>query len=280
MEIRPLSDAAGAEVLDIDLAKPLDEEAFRVVHRAFLEHCVLVFRDQHISPEQQIAFSSRFGPLSTHVIDQFLLSGHPEILLISNKKDERGENIGLADAGRYWHSDLSYAEKPSLGSLLYALEIPPADKGGDTLFANMYKAYEALPDETKARIDGLKAVYIVSRKRFHADNRIRLNDQQEDATPPVIHPVVRTHPDTGMKALYVNPGHTDHIVGIDPAESRALLGRLHAHSTRPEFVYRHKWRLHDLVFWDNRCLMHIADPALPGYDRHMHRTTIEGDRPY
>jgi taurine dioxygenase len=280
MEIRPLSDAAGAEVRGIDLGAPLDDATFAAIHRAFLDHCLLVFRDQHLTPAQHVAFSARFGPLTEHVIDQFLLPGHPQILRISNKKTEKGENVGLADAGRYWHSDLSYAEIPSLGSLLYALEIPPAGKGGDTLFANLRTAYERLPEATRRRLDGLKAVYLASRKRFRDDQRIRLNEQQESATPAVVHPVVRTHPETGRKALYVNPGHTDHIVGMDAAESRALLDELFAHATDEAFVYRHKWHLHDLVFWDNRCLMHIADPPLPGYDRHMHRTTVEGDRPY
>ncbi len=280
MEIRPLSDAVGAEVIGVDLGAPLDDETFETIHRAFLDHCLLVFRDQHLTPEQHVAFSARFGALTEHVIDQFLLPGHPQILRISTKKNEQGENVGLADAGRYWHSDLSYAEVPSLGSLLYALQIPPAGKGGDTLFANLRKAYERLPEATKQKLDGLKAVYIASRKRIRDDSRIRLNEQQDSATPPVVHPVVRTHPETGRKALFVNPGHTDHILGMDEAESRALLDELFAHATDDAFVYRHKWRLHDLVFWDNRCLMHIADPALPGYDRHMHRTTVEGDRPY
>ena len=280
MEIRPLSDALGAEVIGLDLGAPMSDATFETVHRAFLDHCLLVFRDQDLTPDQQVAFSARFGPLTEHVIDQFLLPGYPQILRISNKKDAAGNNVGLVDAGRYWHSDLSYAEIPSLGSMLYSLEIPPAGKGGDTLFANLRAAYEALPASTMARLDGLKAVYMTSRQRFKEDNRIQLNERQAAATPAVAHPVVRTHPESGRKALFVNPGHTDHIVGMDPAESRALLDELFAHATDDAFVYRHKWRLHDLVFWDNRCLMHIADPPLPGYDRHMHRTTIEGDRPY
>ena len=280
MKIDRLSDAAGAEVVGLDLSKPLTDEAHNAVHQAFLDHCLIVLRDQHLTPEQHIAFSRRFGSLTTHVLDQFLLPRHPEILRISNKKSANGENIGLADAGRYWHSDLSYAEQPSLGSMLYALEIPPPGKGGDTLFANMYKAYEALPADKRAYLDGLNASFLISRKRFSNDDRIKLNDDQADQTPGVVHPVVRTHPETGRKALYVNPGHTDSIVGLTPDESRALLDELHAHTTQPQFVYRHKWRPHDLVFWDNRCLMHIADPPQPGYDRHMHRTTIEGERPF
>lgn len=280
MEIRPVSDAAGAEILGVDLSRHLDDETFQAIHQAFLDHCLIVLRDQHLTPEQHIAFSRRFGPLAIHVLDQFLVPGHPEIIQISNKKSSTGDNIGLADAGRYWHSDLSYAERPSLGSQLYALEIPPEGKGGDTLFANMYKAYETLPADKQSDLHGLKASFLISRKRFSDDDRVKLKDHQADQTPEVAHPVVRTHPETARKALYVNPGHTDHIIGLEAEESRALLDDLHAHTTQPAFVYRHKWRLHDLVCWDNRCLMHIADPPHPGYDRHMHRTTIDGDRPY
>lgn len=278
MKVTPLSKACGAEITGVDLSRPLDEATFEAIHQALLDHCVIVIRDQDLTPEQHIAFSRRFGPLTSHVLDQFLLPGHPEILRISNKTNDEGEALGLRDAGRYWHSDVSYAEKPSMGSLLYALEIPPAGRGGDTLFANMYKAYDALPEATKARIDRLKAVFMIGRKR-NRDDRVMLSEEQEDRAPDVVHPVVRTHPETGRKALFVNPAHTDRIVGMDAAESRALLDELNAHGARPDFVYRHKWRLHDLVFWDNRCLMHVADPPQPGYDRHMHRTTIEGERP-
>lgn len=276
-EIRPLSDALGAEVLGLDLREPLDDETFAAVHRAHLAHLVLVFRDQQLTPQQQIDFSKRFGPLDQHPADDAVLPDYPDILVVSTKRKD-GKYIGLPDGGPMWHSDLAYKPRPALGSMLYALEIP--DAGGNTGFANMYKAYDALSESMKARLDGLRAAFIISRKRFKDDNRIKINEDQADQTPEVTHPVVRIHPETERKALYVNPGHTDHIIGMDAAESRALLDELHAHSTRPEFIYRHKWRLHDLVFWDNRCLIHIADPPKPGFDRHMHRTTIEGDRPY
>ena len=153
MEIRPLSDALGAEVIGLDLGSAMTDATFETVHRAFLDHCLLVFRDQDLTPDRQVAFSARFGSLTEHVIDQFLLPGHPQILRISNKKDAGGQNVGLVDAGRYWHSDLSYAEVPSLGSMLYSLEIPPPGKGGDTLFANLRAAYETVPvgDEGAAR---------------------------------------------------------------------------------------------------------------------------------
>ena len=279
-EINILSDALGAEVVGLDLAQPLDGVSFAKVHQAHLDYQVLVFRDQDITPAQHIDFSRRFGDLSTHVYDQFLLPDHPEILKVSNKKTADGDFVGLNSAGRRWHSDLSYADMPSLGSLLYALEIPPT--GGDTLFNNMYAAYETLPQATKDRIDGLKAEFLIgsARKYYTEKERPALTAEQLASVPPVEHPVVRTHPETGRKALYVNPAHTLRILGIDDDEAEDLLADLTEHSVKPEFVYRHEWRLHDLVFWDNRCCMHIAEPPPEGTRRHMHRTTVMGDRPY
>jgi taurine dioxygenase len=278
--LTPLSPALGAEITGLDLSQPLDDTTFKRVHRAHLDNLVLVFRDQHLTPEQHIAFSRRFGGLSGHIFDQFLLPGYPEILQVSNKKKPDGEFAGLPQAGRRWHSDLSYTAIPSLGSLLYAKEIPP--EGGDTLFNNMYRAYETLPDTTKARINGRKAEYLLgsARKYFTEDERPALTAEQLAAVPSVVHPAVRTHPETKRKALYINPSHTVHILDMDETESDALIAELAEHSTRSEFVYRHKWRPHDLVFWDNRCCMHLAEPPPPEYGRHMHRTTVIGDRPY
>ena len=281
IEIRALSEALGAEVVGVDLAHRLDDETFERIHEAHLEHLVLAIRDQDLTPEQHTAFSRRFGELDIHVLDQFLLPGHPEILVVSNKK-VNGRAVGLQDAGTHWHSDISYREYPSLGSLLYALEVPP--EGGDTLFANMYAVYEALSDEMKARIDGLKAVHryaqIYELSRNAAGSaRPPLTEEQKAKVPQVVHPVVRTHPETGRKALYVSPGLTVGIVDMDEEESRALLAELHRHSTRPEFVYRHIWRRHDVLFWDNRCTMHVATGYNPRYTRHMHRTTVKGGRP-
>jgi taurine dioxygenase len=279
-EINPLSDALGAEIVGLDLSESLDDEAFARVHQAHLDFQVLVFREQRLTPDQHIAFSRRFGELSGHVYDQFLLPGHPEILKVSNKKKADGDFAGLASAGRRWHSDLSYSKTPSLGSLLYALEIPPT--GGDTLFNNMYSAYDALPDATKTHIEGQRAEFLIgSARQYYTENeRPALSPAQLAKVPVVDHPVVRTHPETGRKALYVNPAHTVRILGIDDAESETLLAELAAHCIRPEFVYRHQWRLNDLVFWDNRCCMHIAEPPPQNTDRHMHRTTVVGDTPY
>jgi taurine dioxygenase len=270
----------GAEIVGLDLARPLDDEAFAAVRRAFLDsEGVLVLRDQKITPEQHIAFSRRFGPLMIHVLRQFLLDGHPEILLVSNVI-ENGKPIGLGDAGRYWHSDLSYAAEPSLGSLLHAREIPP--EGGDTSFANLYAAYDALPADIKRRIDGKRAVhsYRKSYDRLEGSSwRPPLTASQKEEVQEVTHPVVRTHPGTGRKALFVNEGFTSHIIDLPEAESDELLRILFAHSTEPRFIYRHRWQEHDLVFWDNRCAIHLAHGCPPELRRHMHRTTVKGDLP-
>jgi taurine dioxygenase len=160
-EIRPLTDGFGAEAIGLDLARPLSDDDFDRVRSAWFEAGVMVFRDQHLTPDQQVAFSRRFGPLIVHVMDQFLLPGHPEILLISNKKREDGTPVGFEDAGRYWHSDVSYVAEPALGSLLYAVEIPPA--GGDTMFADMRRAFDTLPEGMRRRIAGLRARHSYAR---------------------------------------------------------------------------------------------------------------------
>jgi taurine dioxygenase len=270
----------GAEIVDLDLARPLDDAGFAAVRRAFLDcNGVLVLRRQSITPEQHIAFSRRFGPLMIHVLRQFLLPGHPEILLVSNVM-ENGKPIGLGDAGRYWHSDLSYAAEPSLGSLLHARELP-ADEG-DTSFASMYAAYDALPAEIKRRIEGKRAVhsYRNSYDRMAGSTfRPPLTEAQKEEVQEVTHPVVRTHPETHRRALFVNEGFTARILDVPEGESRELLALLFAHSAEPRFIYRHRWQEHDLVFWDNRCVIHLAHGCPPEQRRHMHRTTVKGDVP-
>jgi taurine dioxygenase len=279
--ITRLSSAIGAEITSLDFTRPLDAATVDRLTRALAERCVLLIRHADITPEQQIAFSRHFGPLESHLLADFSLPGHPEIFVVSNVK-EGGKLKGAIHAGQFWHSDLSYKEKPSLGSLLLCREMPPV--GGDTMFANMYMAYDTLSDAMKAFIGGLEAVHDYS----HAydtyfsklPDRPPLTPEQRARTPPVTHPMVRTHPVTGRKALYVNPGFTKGIVGMPEEESRPILDFLFRHATRPEFTYRHKWQVHDMLFWDNRCSMHYA---VADYDftarRHMHRTTIAGDAP-
>lgn len=281
VQFRPFDAALGGEILDLDLSRPLDDQTFAAVRRAFLEsEGLLVFRAQYITPEQHVAVSRRFGPLMIHVLRQYLLPGHPEILRISNVV-ENAEPIGLGDAGAHWHSDLSYTAEPSLGSLLHALELPM--EGGDTSFANMSAAYDALPTEIKQRIEGKSAVhsYTHSYDRFSGSKwRPPLTPEQKNAVPEVVHPVVRTHPETGCKALFVNEGFTTRILNLPDAESRELLEFLFAHSTKANCVYRHRWQDHDLVFWDNRCTIHFAHSCAPHLRRYMHRTTVKGDVPY
>jgi taurine dioxygenase len=275
--IHPLSPALGAEIRGVDLSEAPDDATFARIRDAFHAHSVILFRDQRLTEDQHIAFSRRFGPLEIHIAKQYLLPGHPEIVVLSNVVKD-GKKLGIEDAGRYWHSDLSYMQKPSLGSLLYALEVPA--KGGDTLFASMVAAYNALPDALKRRIAGLKAIHRYG-DRWQKDaaqgrTRATLSDSERAATPDAIHPVVRVHPATGRPALYVNEGFTVGIVGMDERDSRALLDELLAFSTRPEFAYRHRWKKGDLLFWDNRAVVHAATDYDPRTVRHLHRTTVAG----
>jgi taurine dioxygenase len=280
-EVRRFDAPVGAEVVGLDISKPINDADFARIHRAHLDHHVLVFRDQRITPAQHIAFSRRFGPLEIHVLHQFHLEGHPEILIVSNIKNENGEPIGLGDAGAYWHSDLSYKPKPSLGSLLHAQELP--SEGGDTLFADQHLAFEGLGPALQQRVLPLKAEhsYLAKYEELRARNpwRPKLSQQQIDQVAPAVQPVVRTHPETGRKALFVSEHFTTRIVGLPQAESDALLAELFAHSVKPEYVYRHRWAPHDLVFWDNRSLMHLAAGTPDELRRKLYRTTIEGDVP-
>jgi taurine dioxygenase len=281
IEIRALDAAAGAEVIGLELHKPLDHVDFLRIHRAHLDHHVLVFRDQRITPEQQVAFSRRFGPLQIHVLHQFLLKDHPEILVVSNVI-QNGEPIGLGDAGFFWHSDLSYKERPSLGSMLLAQELPA--EGGDTLFANMHIAWETLPAQLQRAVEGRLAEhsYLAKYEELRARSpwRPKLSDEQVAQVKAVVHPVVRTHPENGRKALFVSEHFTTRIVGLPDDESRDFLAQLFAHSVLPEHIYRHRWKPYDMVFWDNRSLMHLATGCPDRMRRRLNRTTIEGDVPF
>jgi len=280
-DIRPVDGALGAEVLGLDLSRPLRDDDFAVLHRAHLDHHLLIFRDMRITPSQQVAFSRRFGPLQIHVLRQFQLPTNPEILIISNIKDNK-QPIGLGDAGHFWHSDLSYKEIPSLGSILHAQELP--QDGGDTLFANQHTAWESLPQALQDRVANLRAEhsYLAKYAELQRRNpwRPNLTQAQIDEVKPVVQPVVRVHPETGRRALFVSEHFTTKIVGLPQDESDALLAELFDRSTRPGHVYRHRWQPHDMVFWDNRSLMHLAAGCPEDQRRKLYRTTIEGDRPF
>ncbi len=280
-EVRPLAGHVGAEIIGLDLRLGLSDEDFARIHRAHLDHHVVVFRDQRITPQQQIDFSRRFGVLQIHVLKQFLLAGHPEILIVSNIV-ENGQPVGLGDAGKYWHSDLSYKELPSLGSMLHAQELP--SEGGDTLFADMHRAWDTLPAVLRQAVEGKHAVHSYTARYSEGKNaanwRPTLSAEQLAQVVTVTHPVVRTHPENGRKALFVSEGFTTHIVGLREDESRDLLQQLYAHSVRDEHVYRHQWQPHDMVFWDNRSLIHLAAGCPDHLRRKLYRTTIQGDAPF
>ena len=269
--VRPLTAAIGAEISGVDLARPLDDGVFATIHKAFLDHAVLVFRDQAINDAQHLAFTRRFGVPEVHIFDQFNLPDEPQILVLSNAKDEAGAPLGLEDAGRYWHTDVSYTERPSMASFLFAIDVPP--EGGDTMFSGMTAAYEALPAEMKTRIEGLNGV--------HGLNKItapKMTEAQFAKLKPEVHPLVRTHPETGRKAIY-GGAFAMGIQGLAEDEARPLLDWLADSCAEERFHYRHSWRAGDFVIWDNRCLLHHATEFDPRYRRHLHRTTVAGDRP-
>jgi taurine dioxygenase len=285
--VRKCDAALGAEIV-FDLSRPIDNPTFAEIEGIFHDNIVVFFRDQHLTNEQHIAFSRRFGELEIHIVKKYLLAYDPEILLVSNIKNERGEHIGLADAGFTWHSDTSYRKNPSRCSLLYAKEVPHRDGKpiGDTIFANCIAAYEALPDAMKRRLDGTKAIHRYSmRRRVDNSPRPKLTAAQLAETPDIAHPIVRTHPYTGRKALYITAGECIGIVlrtgePMPEGEALDLIAELDAHCVRPEFCYRHSWRIGDLVMWDNASAMHLAicDYVLPER-RLMHRTTVIGSEP-
>ena len=297
VRVTKLGERLGAEISGVDLSRPLDDATFADVAKAFFDNEVVVFRNQRLTPQEQVAFTRRFGELEHHVRRESCLPGFPEILVVSNVLDEQGRAIGTQDAGRFWHSDLSYKREPSLLSALYALEVPVKDGRvlGDTGFASTVAAYEALPEETKRRLQGLRNVH--SYRYYRAKNARAQNEEagasgrmvQEHApseaqlasVPDVEMPLVRTHPVTGRKALFVNEAHTSQIVGVSPAESEALLAELYRHIVRPEFTYTHHWQAGDLLMWDNCAVQHKAsfDYALP-LRRRMHRTTVRGSAPF
>ena len=285
--VRKCDAALGAEIV-FDLSRAIDDRTFAELEGIFHDNIVVFFRDQHLTNEQHIAFSRRLGELEIHIVKKYLLPEDPEILLVSNIKNDAGEHIGLADAGFTWHSDTSYRKNPSRCSLLYAKEVPHRDGKplGDTVFANCIAAYEALPDAMKRRLAGTKAIHRYSmRRRVDNSPRPKLTAAQLAETPDIAHPIVRSHPYTGRKALYVTAGECIGIVlpnGEEMPEDEALdlIAELDAHCVRPEFCYRHSWRIGDLVMWDNASAMHLAicDYALPER-RLMHRTTVIGPEP-
>ncbi len=272
IEVTPITGACGAEISGVDLAQPLGNEGFATVHQALLDHGVIFFRDQVLTPEQQIAFSRRFGDL--RISEQYeSLEGYPEIIEIVKEPDSTGI------VGNLWHSDESFLPQPALGSLLYMIECP--EVGGDTMFANQYAAYEALSPGMREMLSGLNAVYSdASLQQRNAGRALKVKPGSQDRDIyESVHPVVRTHPETGRKSLFVHKPYTIRFENMTEEESKPLLDFLYAHSARPEFTCRFRWRKGSLAFWDNRCLVHYALNDYAGVRRYAHRVTVVGDEP-
>ena len=286
ISIKPLSVALGAEINGVDLSQPVDDRTGDQILDAFHQHQLLLFPKQTLTPEQHITFSRSFGELEIHVCGQYLLPEYPEILLLTNERDQEGQRLSIADGGSGWHSDLSYMKRPSLGSLLHAVRVPKT--GGDTEWASLYSAYETLPEATRKRIEGLKAIHQFDQRSNprlpppDLRNRDEHSEELRALTPDIEHPIVRTHPVTGRKSLFVSLRFTIGIADMEEAEGKELLDELLAHQEQPEFTYRHKWGQGDLMMWDNRCTNHRAGGGvveLPQV-RRLHRTTVMGDVPY
>ncbi len=271
IEVGPVSGGVGVEIHNVDIKQGLSDSAFETLRDAFVTHGLIFLRDQDITPDEHIAFAQRWGDIN---INRFFprLDGYDQIATVTKEPDQ------IVNIGGGWHTDHSYDHVPALGSILIARETPPV--GGDTLFACMYKAYDTLSDGMKQTLEGMKAVHS-SRHVFGEQSNYRetMKDRfsnAEDATQDAVHPVVITHPESGRKALYVNPAFTLHFEGWTTAESQPLLDYLYAHAAQLEHTTRFQWAPGSIAFWDNRCTWHYALNDYHGTRREMHRITIEG----
>ncbi len=271
IEVRPIAGALGAEIHGVDMARDLDDEVAGEVRQAFLDHLVIFLRDQSVTPQQQLAFARKFG----EPMEYPQLKGLPECSFVTPvvKLEHERNNFG-----GIWHSDTTYLDIPPMGSMLLAKETPPA--GGDTMFANQYLAYEALSEGLKKALDGLIGVSTSAKAEVSKTREDRMKAAgQELKVLTGEHPIVRTHPETGRKALYTSDAHTQRIEGWTEAESLPLLKYLWQHQVRPEFTCRFRWEPGSLAFWDNRCAMHNPINDYHGFRRVMHRITLKGDKP-
>jgi len=270
----PLSPAIGAEIVGVDLRAPLEDAQFEATLEAWHQSCVLLFRKQHLETEHQLRFAGRFGELSKVINNHSKNSGHPSVMLVSNIRKDGQLIGGLPDGEMYFHSDQCYVERPIKATTLYAIELPR--QGGNTLFANMYLAYETLPADVQRQIAGLKAMNV-----YDYDNNPTVRGSIiREGVPHYAHPIVRTHPETRRKALFVNRLMTDHILDMPRDESDQLLGLLFDHQEQRRFVYEHVWSPGDLLLWDNRCSLHARTDFDPGERRLLRRVAILGEKPF
>jgi taurine dioxygenase len=270
LEVRPLTETFGAEVCGVKLSGAMDVDVFQEIKALWLRYGILLFRDQDIEKEDLIEFSRRVGPLEIHLREEWLNKTHPELLQITNIRADGKPTGALADGEVGWHFDQIYLPKPAVASLLYSVKIPPI--GGGTHFADMTTAYARLPRHLKDAVDGRGAVQ--SYVAFNQMYSTTTNTKQTNLTPDIVHPLVRTHPYSGRRALYVCPGMTTKIIGLPDDESRSVLDELFAWTSSDEFVYRHDWRVSDAILWDNACTMHRRDDFDGEHERLMYRTTI------
>ena len=273
LQIKPVSGAIGAEIHGVDLLNDTSDDLIQTVRQIWLEYGVVFFRDQNLDPDAFIRLAQRFGEIIEYPFVKGL-PDHPMIIPVLKLPHERNNFGGV------WHSDTAYLQTPPMATMLIAREIPP--QGGDTLFASGYAAYEALSPGLKATLANLKAANSSAKAEVTKTREDRIASSGTDkANESLIaeHPVIRTHPETGRKALYVNPAHTTHFVGWTEAESEALLDFLYAHQVRPEFTCRFNWQVNSIAFWDNRCVLHNPVNDYHGYKRLMHRVTLRGDTP-
>ena len=273
LQKRPLSPALGIEIIGIDLREPLDERTCAQLREAWHENLVILLRNQHLSEDDQVRFAETFGPPAVIHTPQFATK-NPAVMLISNIRQD-GKLIGaLPDGEMQFHSDQCYQERPAMASMLYAIEVP--SKGGNTLFANAYMAYATLPEHIKRRIDGRRALNAYDYDTAATKRGTKI----ADGVPYYAHPVVRTHPATGRKALYVNRLMTVRIEDMPEEESNELLGFLFDHQEQRQFIYEHVWRVGDLLMWDNRCALHARTDFSADERRLMRRVTILGEKPF
>ena len=278
--MKKIGGALGAEIGGVDLSQPLSAQTFGEIRKTWLEHLVIRFRGQQLSDPQVLAFSSNFGeldPPGPNPLGRPFLADHPEMNVISNIKQDGVPIGGLGDGEAIWHADMTYIERPPIAAILYAIEIPPRSgdtASGDTYWANMYAACETLPAELRRRIEGREAVHDATYNSAGVMRKGCKEVTDPRSAPGARHPLVRKHPESGRNCLFLGRRRNSYVVGLDLAESEALLDELWAHATQPQFTFRQQWRVGDVMVWDNRCTLHRRDAFDPRARRLLHRTQI------